>query len=45
MKLTIKTEENGTETTVVHLWRGLHPGELQIYIILTLILTKLNNNI
>merc|ERR1719471_622356 len=25
MKLTINTEENGTETTTVHLWRGLHP--------------------
>ena len=42
MKLTIKTEENGTETTTVHLWRGLHPGELQIFEILVLILPKLN---
>ena len=42
MKQTIQTDENGTEITTVHLWRGLHPGELQLFIIPTLILTKLN---
>ena len=32
MKQTIQTDENGTEITTVHLWRGLHPGAVHIYI-------------
>ena len=43
MKQTIQTDENGTEITTVHLWRGLHPGEVQIFIIVPLILMKSSN--
>ena len=42
MKQTIQTDENGTEITTVHLWRGLHPEGVQRFIITALILMKLS---